>query len=305
MAIKYSRAIWVPLGPQTEPRMTGHDIVCLHTMVGYLYGTRNMFLKGGYSGTESHFGIGGKWGFDVTGGRNYDGRVEQWQDLAYTADANLDGNHHVISIETADNAPAKAADIQRWTPNQVSEIKKLLKWLCSKSAHALCPASWACHSVGIPIALIPDTKPGRRGIAYHAQGIPPNLVKGGERWSNVTGKECPGPKRIAQLTREIIPQVREEVFEVVTSAQVTAATLKALKTNIALNDNGATPTVPTISVADGLRMTDRKLDELRALTKALTKALADVAETLDILSATLLPAASLEVIPSEESPERE
>ena len=35
----YPRAEHRPLGTQTEPRMTGHDVVCLHTMVGFLAST--------------------------------------------------------------------------------------------------------------------------------------------------------------------------------------------------------------------------------------------------------------------------
>ncbi len=284
MATKYLGAIWSPLGSQTEPRMTSHDIVCIHTMVGYLYSTRVMFMKGGYTGTESHFGIGGKWGSDVTEGRLYDGRVEQWQDLGYQADANLEGNPRVISIETADNAPRLASDISEWTPKQLDALVKLIRWLCSKAAHANCPAPWECHKSGIPMALIPDTKPGRRGIAYHAQGISPNRVSGGEVWSSVAGKECPGATRIKQLKEVVIPRVRDGVMPL-SESQTIAAVIKALKTNIAKNDNGPTPDVETISVADGLRWTDRKLD-------ALTVQLELILGLLEALAEGLLPSAT-------------
>ena len=73
-------------------------------MVGYPP-ARTMFPhreRRGYQGTESHFGVGGRWGGDAKAG--LDGTVWQWQDLLYTADANLDGAWDVISIETADNA---------------------------------------------------------------------------------------------------------------------------------------------------------------------------------------------------------
>ena len=69
----------------------------------------------GYAGTESHYGVGGR------GARtrlSADGTVWQWQDRRHEADANLDGRHRVISIETADNFPASAADIEPWTPLQ-------------------------------------------------------------------------------------------------------------------------------------------------------------------------------------------
>ena len=193
----YPGAAYKPLGPQTEPRMTGHDVVCLHTMVGYLSSTDAYFRAAngvGYAGTESHFGVGGQWGKDASLG--LDGTVWQWQDIAYQADANLDGNPTTISIETADNA---ARPIKPWTPLQCEAIAQILAWLCSREAHAECPSSWTCHREGIPLALITDTKPGRRGIGYHRQGCDPWRVEGGVRWSGSYGKDCPTEPRIQQI----------------------------------------------------------------------------------------------------------
>lgn len=181
-----------PLGRQTEPRMTTRDIVCVHTMVGYLHSTDTMFKRDGYGGTESHFGIGGTWGSDRALSLN--GVAYQWQDTDFTADANLNGNHRVLSIETADNAPALARDIEPWTPAQVVTLVRIVAALCKR--------------YDIPAQLIPDTKPGRRGLAYHAQGIDPKRVTGGELWSSARGKECPGPARIDQFIHEVIPKVQ-------------------------------------------------------------------------------------------------
>lgn len=203
-----------PLGKQTEDRMTGHDILCLHTMVGYLTSSDNYFRTGngaGYAGTESHYGVGGKWGPDLA--KNLDGKVWQWQDRAYTADANLFGAPRVISIETADNA---GSPIAPWTPKQVEGIAQLLAWESTTKAHAKCPSTWTCHKVGIPLVLIPDTKPGRRGVGYHRQGIEPWLVDGGVKWSMSRGKGCPDPARIAQITSEVLPravQIAEDDME--------------------------------------------------------------------------------------------
>jgi hypothetical protein len=55
--------------------------------------------------------------------------------------------------------------------------------------------------------LVPDTKPGRRGIAYHRQGCDPYRVSGGDHWSEHYGKVCPGDARISQLINIIIPRV--------------------------------------------------------------------------------------------------
>lgn len=181
MATLYPKAEWRPLGPQTQPKMSAHDIICLHTMVGSLSGTDAMFKKNGYGGTESHFGVG------------HQGIVYQWQDLEYTADANYQGNRTVISIETADYGEGPFGDwdtrgdnVPPWTPAQIETNAQIIAWCCKK--------------YNIPCILIPDTKPGRRGIGYHAQGVPGNeLVPGGIIWSIAKGKVCPGRKRIAQI----------------------------------------------------------------------------------------------------------
>ena len=98
MAVTYPGAEFRPLGPQTQDRMSAHDIVCLHTMAGSLAGTAATFEVSGLSGSESHFGVGAR------------GEVVQWQDLEFRADANLEGNHGLISIETAD----KGAPFPDW-----------------------------------------------------------------------------------------------------------------------------------------------------------------------------------------------
>lgn len=268
MVINYPNARWKPLGVQTEPRMTSHDIVCIHTMVGYLHSTDYYFkyINGpGYKGTESHFGIGGKWGTDIQ--KKYDGVVFQWQDLAFQADANLDGGRNVISIETADNAPKRDTDIDSWTPKQVDAIVHLISWLCSKEAHKNCPKNWACYNSGIPMKLITNTKLGNRGLAYHAQGISPNLVSGGIAWSEIRGKTCPGPRRIAQFKNEIIPTIQNKGASSMSKEVVIAA----LKTNIAKNRNGKTPDKNTLSVVDFIEMGDDKLDELRRTVKILSE----------------------------------
>lgn len=191
MAARYPGAEWRPLGPEIQPRMAAHNIICLHTMAGSLTGTEEWFGPGngaGYLGTESHFGVGGIWGADASKG--LDGVVRQWQDLDYTADANLEGNGDVISIETADNGDTPIAP---WSERQLDALGRLVAWLAGQ--------------YGIPLELIPDTKPGRRGVGYHAQGIAPNVVPGGRVWSRDVGKTCPTAARIAQVP-EVIRRAR-------------------------------------------------------------------------------------------------
>ena len=57
----YPGAAYKPLGPQTEPRMTGHDVVCLHTMVGYLSSTGVYGDAGGALVDESAAIGSGAW----------------------------------------------------------------------------------------------------------------------------------------------------------------------------------------------------------------------------------------------------
>lgn len=188
---RYPGADFHPLGPQTESRMSSHDIVCLHSMVGGLAGTEAFFKAEGFSGTESHFGIGAR------------GEVIQWQDLEFTADANLDGNHRVVSIETADSGTPfpqwDGTNVPEWTAAQIGAIVQLVSWLC--------------REFDIPAKIVADTLPGRRGVGYHRQGIEGSfkdgLVPGGERWSESTGKVCPGDRRIEQLRTEVISGVQE------------------------------------------------------------------------------------------------
>lgn len=153
------------------------DVLCLHTMVGSLKGTDSYFRT---VSVFSHFGIGGAWGGDVAAG--LDGVVYQWGDTSRRAAANLDGNDHILSVETADNA---VRPIQPWTTKQQTAIVNLLVW-----AH---------KTHGIPLVLVPDSKPGRRGIAYHRLGCDPYRVDGGELWSSSYGKDCPTQARINQI----------------------------------------------------------------------------------------------------------
>ncbi len=171
--------IWKPLATNwaSQATLTSPDLVVVHTMVGSLAGTDNYFRLNGYGGVESHFGVG------------HDGAVWQWQDTSKIAEANYRGNHRIVSIETADKGsgfPAwTGSNVPPWTSAQVDALAKLVAFLCG--AH------------NIPCELVPDSKPGRRGVGHHRLGIDPWRVAGGELWSTAKGKACPGDRRIAQL----------------------------------------------------------------------------------------------------------
>jgi hypothetical protein len=207
MSNRCPHAEWKPLaGPITRARLPkiDRDIICVHTIVGNMRSTWQNWERDGYSGVESTFLIGGGWGWDEASG--LDGIAWQTMEADRQADANFMGSRRVISIETGDNAPARPADIKRWTPKQAAKLVDVI--------------AWCCEEYRIPAVLIPDTKPGRRGLAYHRQGCehsdgigshPGFLMPGGERWSTSLGKECPGPVRIRQFIDEIIPAVRERL----------------------------------------------------------------------------------------------
>ena len=177
---------WNPLAGNwaAQSRMTQVDILSVHTMVGSLAGTDSMWRRTGYSGNHSHFGIGGN------------GECTQWQDTAYRAAANYNGNWHIISVECADvGAPFPA-----WNTNDGSAVPAFSDAQIETLAKLIATIAPA-HN--IPISLIPDAKPGRRGIGYHRQGVPGYMVAGAEQWSTAQGKVCPGNRRIAQIPQVI------------------------------------------------------------------------------------------------------
>lgn len=187
-------AAWVPLPRFSTGRMSAHNIVCIHTMVGSLMGT-DAYFRSITSGVNSHYGTGG-----------VGERIRQWGDTVFRSGANLDGNGEVISVENADMGPgfpawdtSNPAAVPPFTDQQAEDIAQILAWECSVKAHANCPPTWACHREGIPLALIPDALPGRRGIGYHRQGVPGFMVPGAVKWSSSTGKVCPTDRRVGQL----------------------------------------------------------------------------------------------------------
>jgi hypothetical protein len=181
-------------GRESASTMARHDIVCLHTLVVDFDDINATYHQTGYGGTGPHFGV------------RADGRVKQWRDLELRSQANKQGNHRVISIETADTGSPfpdwdhHGSDVPAWTDQQIDAIVDLVGWLCDHFA--------------IPKQLVPDSRPERRGVAYHRQGIvgnfaPPftGIVEGGEVWSGSEGKVCPGDRRIRQLVDVVVPRL--------------------------------------------------------------------------------------------------
>lgn len=167
----YPGAVKKPLGKQTESPVTPRVLI-FHTMSGYLAGTDSMFRQGGYSGTESHFGVGGSWDKG-----DLDGVVWQWQSIDRQADAQFAGNAYATSIETSDGA----RDGIPWSPKQLTSLIDL--------------ATWWCQQTGVPARLV--TSPSDSGFGFHSQFA---------SW-NRNGHDCPGDARVHQLRHVIIPEV--------------------------------------------------------------------------------------------------
>ena len=164
-------AIW--LG-EHSPRipMTRHDIVCVHTIVGFA------------PAHAAHFSV------------KRDGTILQSRDTTFQSGANLDGNPRVIAVENEDHGAMfgswSGSDVPRLADAQVEANARILRW-----AH---------KQHGVPLQLCPDSRPGSRGLAYHRQGIDGNFTdgfpgrrSGGEAWTEHFGKVCPGRRRIEQI----------------------------------------------------------------------------------------------------------
>jgi len=241
-----------PLGPQTEPRLFKKNKLIFHTMVGTLAGTENYFKLDGYSGVESHFGVGGfgeKW---------------QWQDSDYQADAQLQGNDDCISVETADKGAPFAAwsgsDVPAWTAAQVEANAQILA-----EAH---------RRHGIPLVLITDTEDATRGVGYHRQGVDP-YRKHGELYSEAFGKVCPGDRRVAQ-----VPQVITRAIQIVNGEDdMTPEEHNQLaRLSFGIDNGGATPFSQQGEITDRLRTVDGRLVSVEGVVRRLEAAVAALAD---------------------------
>lgn len=134
------------------------------------------WFNGPSGGIESHFYI------------RYDGVVEQYRDTGREADANYKANSFVadgvrygyVSIETAGMGDGG------WTAAQLASIRALLEWLSAE------------HD----FPLRKCTHPKDPGVGYHSMWGSPGA------WTPAVGKTCPGPGRIKQFERVLLPWMR-------------------------------------------------------------------------------------------------
>ena len=178
----YPYAIRRPLG-RRGVRMARPVRINLHTAVFNGPTLASIFADGPFS----HFYV------------RKNGDVEQYQDTALTAAADLDGNDDTISIESWDGWRAGApgfwrdnGDIPPWTPAQTAEITRLVRWLLD--THPTIPGKIATNNrAGLS----------SQGVGWHRLGVVPFAAYprsvGGLLYSKSRGKTCPGDRRIAQV----------------------------------------------------------------------------------------------------------
>lgn len=146
-----------------DPRITPRAAI-LHVDAG---GARTLFSFFRYrsGGIESHFHV------------PWIGKIEQYRDTDWQADANYHANDFAISIESQGFAGGK------WTRRQLRKIERLLVWL-----HETHP--------DIALRVIPEWD--SSGVGYHVMFGSPGP------WTPVS-KSCPGPERIKQFFAVLQP----------------------------------------------------------------------------------------------------
>jgi hypothetical protein len=170
--------------PGNEPPIRPTQFI-FHTAVNRsIMSVERYFCSGASGGIEAHFGVGGVWA------PNENGKLRQWRDTGEQADANFRANLRpdgtgAISVETADNAPPTAAQIEPWTRAQVNTLVALGRWVHDK------------HGVPLRVCRNPDDP----GYGWHAMWGAPSS------WTPIAGKECPGPVRIAMLETIVLPRI--------------------------------------------------------------------------------------------------
>lgn len=135
-----------------------------------------------------------------------DGTVEQYRDTGWQADANYSANVRAISVETQGMAAGE------WTPEQLAAIEALLTW---------------AHEVhGIPLRKCPaDDAP---GVGYHSQF---------RTWSPVA-KSCPGPDRIKQFDRVLVPWMSQPEGDDMTPEDIQKIAAAVLDAEVEITKGG-------------------------------------------------------------------
>jgi hypothetical protein len=182
---RYPGATWRPLSAEYVPgrKIVEYNRVNLHVAVSEALSLHPFFNAP--KRASCHFYV------------LKNGKVEQYIDTAYMAEADLEGNDATISIET--QGGVKNPNGEPWTDAQVVALAKLFAWLVKTH--------------GFAVRLATDSKIGSssHGLSWHRLGIDGNFPAlpsilagrtqrgGGMRYSLSAGKACPGDAKIKQV----------------------------------------------------------------------------------------------------------
>jgi hypothetical protein len=124
-------------------------------------------------------------------------RFAQLIDLDLQSWSSAAGNATCPSFESEGGV---GADVNGpWTPNQVEGAAMILAHLHKTE--------------GVPLQDMVNSLPTSRGFGVHRYGIDPYRVAGGEKWSSVYAKACPGDTRVKQ-----VPQIIARAQQLVNGA---------------------------------------------------------------------------------------
>ena len=122
------------------------------------------------------------------------GPAIQYIDLDLQCWATGAGNGSLVAFESEGGLGTSAVlNAEPWTDNQLTWAARILRHLHDTE--------------GVPLEVMPDSRPSSRGFATHRLGINPWRVADGEVWSSAYGKECPGNAKVAQAA-EIVRRAK-------------------------------------------------------------------------------------------------
>ncbi len=160
-------ALWLPISRNfTNRRRDRTRALVLHVADSEAASLRGWFNNPA-AGASSHLYV------------RRDGTIEQYLDLDVISWANGQGNSSTVTVETQGRGRGE------WTAAQVDALARIARFVHER--------------YGVPLRLMPDSRPESSGVGYHRLGVDPWRVSGGEKWSKHRGKICPGPDRIPQI----------------------------------------------------------------------------------------------------------
>ena len=145
-----------------DPRIVPR-VAILHVDAGNAENLHDFFATRS-GGVESHFHV------------TKTGKVYQYRDTDWQADANLDANDFAVSIET------QGFGAGEWTHEQLESIKSLLLWLSTT------------HDI-----------PLRKCDAWNGSGVGYHVMFGAPGHWTPKAKTCPGADRIRQFDEALVP----------------------------------------------------------------------------------------------------